>query len=106
MVSRGDIVHTRFNGVPRLASVLKRTSDDKLKQGIEPMLLMGIGAACLTFSGPLGSYLIAAGFSLSCVESLIRSVDRARTLQIHDAWLEQQHQAKQFRRLREPGNRI
>jgi hypothetical protein len=79
-------------------------SVDKIKLGIEPILVMGIGAACLTFSGPLGSYLIAAGFSLSCIETLIRSVDRARALQTHDAWLEQQHQPEQFRRLREPGS--
>ena len=53
--------------------------------------------ALLEFNVPLGSYLIAAGCSLAIVASAIEKLETARVLQMHDAWIEQQHQFERFR---------
>lgn len=99
MVARGNLVHTRYNGWPRLARVFKNTHEHKLKASIEPAFVMLIGLCFLPLSAPLGSYLIVSGISLGAVAGVIESVERNRTLSMHDAWLEQQDQAARFRDL-------
>jgi hypothetical protein len=97
MIARGDIRHTRFNGEPRLARLFKKTPQEKIKSHVEPSLVIVIGIVLLGYSPPLGSYLIAAGCSLAMVAGVIERLSTARTLQLHDAWLEQQDQAERFR---------
>lgn len=97
MIARGDVRHTRFNGEPRLARVFKKMPQEKIKANIEPLVVIGVGAALLEYSPPLGSYLIAAGCSLTVVAGVIEKLNTARALQLHDAWLEKQHEAKRFR---------
>ncbi len=99
MVARGDLVHTRYNGWPRLARVFKNTHEHKLKANTEPALVMLIGLCLLPLSAPLGSYLVVSGISLGVVAGVIESVERNRALSMHDAWLEQQDQAARFRDL-------
>lgn len=97
MSNRGEITHSRYNGYPRLARLFPRMAEEKIKGNIEPWLVMWAGVLMLGLSLPLGSYLVAAGFSLGCVAGLMESVARARARQLHDAWLEQQDQAERFR---------
>ena len=63
--ARRRLIHTRYNGQPRLAAVFRRTPERTLKAAHEPWLAMLAGAVALAFSGPLGSYLIVAGFCLA-----------------------------------------
>jgi len=99
MVRKGDIVHTRYNGRPRLMSLFRKTPELKLK-AVEPWLVMLVGVFLMAVSEALGSYLIAAGFCLALVESTIAAAERARVFQMHDAFLEQQQTAERFRELR------
>jgi len=101
MVAKGEIVHTRYNGYPRLARIFKNTNEQKIKGNIEPVLVMIVGAALLAVSEPLGSFLIVSGLSLAIVAGVIESVERNRTLSMHDAWLEQQDQAARFREIQD-----
>lgn len=101
MVARGELVHTRYNGWPRISRIFKNTHEHKLKSNTEPALVMLIGLCLLPFSAPLGSYLIVSGISLGVVEGVIESVNRNRALSMHDAWLEQQDQAARFRDLQD-----
>lgn len=101
MIARGDIVHTRYNGHPRLARLLKRVPQEKIKSHIEPLIAIVLGVALLELSPPLGSYLIAAGCALAAVGQVIESVSRARALQLHDVWLEQRDAADAFRRFQQ-----
>lgn len=103
MAAKGDIVHTRYNGRPRLARLFKRTPGHKIKSAVEPWLVVLTGVLMLGVSEPLGSFLMASGFSLMLVASVIESVERSRALTMHDAWLEQQDQAARFRELQERG---
>lgn len=97
MVARGDVRHTRFNGEPRLARVFKKMPQEKIKANIEPLVVIGVGVGLLEYSPPLGSYLIAAGCSLAVVAGVIEKLNTARALQLHDVWLEKQHEAERFR---------
>ncbi len=103
--ARGRLIHTRYNGRPRLASVFRKTPERTLKSTHEPWLAIVAGALALTFSPPLGSYLIAAGVCLAVCSSVGEAVERARALQLHDAWIEQQVLAERFREMQRRGGR-
>jgi len=100
LVARGKVVHSRYNGWPRLAVIFKKKSEKKLKE-LEPWLVIACGLLTLAFSEPLGSYLIVAGVALMCNGWVIESVERARAIQIHDALLEQQQMAQRVREIQE-----
>ncbi len=97
MASRGDLVHTRYNGRPRMERFFRRAGERRVKAVHEPLLTIGIGVFILPVSEPLGSYLITAGICLALVASVIEGVERNRLMSMHDAWLEQQHHAERFR---------
>lgn len=101
MAARGDTVHTRYNGYPRLARIFKRTHEHKLKGGHEPALVVIVGVFMLAVSEPLGSFLMTSGFCLALVASVIESVERNRAMSMHDAWIEQQAQAARFREMQD-----
>ena len=101
MVARGDIIHTRYNGYPRLARIFKKTHEHKLKGGHEPALVVIVGAFMLSVSEPLGSFLMTSGFCLALVNSVIESVERSRAMSMNDAWIEQQAQAARFREIQD-----
>ena len=101
MAAKGDIVHSRYNGRPRLARLFRRMPEHRIKSAVEPWLVIFTGMLMLGVSKPLGSYLLASGFSLMLVASVIEHVERSRALTMHDAWQEQQDQAARFRELQE-----
>jgi len=59
--------------------------------------VIACGLFTLALSEPLGSYLIVAGIALMCNGCIIESVERARAIQINDAFLEQQQMAERVR---------
>lgn len=97
LACRGPLVHTRSSGRPRLAAIFRRTPERTLKSTHEPWLAILAGVIALAFSPALGSYLILAGFCLAVTARVGEAVERARALQLHDAWLEQQALAERFR---------
>jgi hypothetical protein len=99
MIAKGEVVHTRFNGSPRLASVFKRMPEQKIKAGLEPLLVFIVGVLLMQVSPPLGSYLMVAAFSLGFNHSVIEAVERAQALEMNDALIEQQSVAERFRNM-------
>ncbi len=71
MVARGDFVHSRYNGWPRLAKFFSRSSERTIKGGLEPAVVILTGILLLPLSQPLGSYLMAAGIALALSHSII-----------------------------------
>lgn len=101
MMARGDVVHTRYNGWPRLAKIFKRMDEQKIKAGLEPLVVFLAGIFLMKLSQPLGSYLMVAAFSLGLTHSVIESVERAKALELNDSFLEQQEMAERFRRMQQ-----
>jgi hypothetical protein len=99
MVATNDVVHTRYNGWPRLAAIFRKADEATLKGAIEPVLVILTGLFLMPVSEPLGSYLMTSGLCLAFIESVIRSVDRARALEINDTLIEQQNAMDRFRAL-------
>jgi hypothetical protein len=100
MLAKGQFIHTRYNGWPRLASVFKRMPEQKIKAGLEPLLVFVAGVLLMPVSEPLGSYLMVAALSLGFNHSVIESVERAQALEMNDALIEQQAMAERFRQMR------
>ncbi|MGE3424789.1 MAG: hypothetical protein AB7N24_22290 [Dehalococcoidia bacterium] len=101
LATRGPRVHSRYNGDSRLQWLGRWLDPKNIKGGVEGFLVTFGGFAMMEWSKPLGSYMVVAGISVIGVMTLIESVDRRRTEQLHDAWLEQQYQAERFREMRE-----
>lgn len=99
MVLRGDHVHTRYNGWPRLSRIFKRMPEVRIKAGPEPLLVLLAGALLMEASVPLGSYLIAAAVSLFVTHVVADGVERAQAMEMNDALIEQQQVAERFRRM-------
>ncbi|QYO62488.1 hypothetical protein [Leptolyngbya sp. 7M] len=99
MLARGEHVHTRYNGWPRLARIFKRMPESRIKAGLEPLLVFAVGVLMMPLSQPLGSYLMVAAFALGMTHAVIDSVERARALEMNDAMIEQQALADRFRQM-------
>jgi hypothetical protein len=99
MVARGDYVHTRYNGWPRLARLFRRMPERHVKIGPETVFVCVAGGLLMAVSPPLGSYLLAAGFSSGLLGSIIDAAERARSMEINDAWIEQQSLADRVREI-------
>lgn len=99
MVAKGEVIHTRYNGWPRLAAIFKRMPEQKIKAGLEPVVVFVAGALLMSVSQPLGSYLMVAAFSLGFNHGVIESVERAQALEMNDALIEQQAMAERFRQM-------
>jgi len=97
MVRRGDIVHTRYNGQPRVARLFKRLGEQEIKGSTEPTIVLVTGLLIFLFNMPLGSYLVVASLALAANHGLMVAVDRARALEMNDVLIEQTAISEQFR---------
>jgi hypothetical protein len=98
---RGQGEHSRFNGYPWLALILKRTPEWQIKGGAEPLLAFLMGVLLLPLSQPLGSYLMFAALALGACQAITRSVQLARARDLNDALIEQQLNMERFHELRD-----
>ena len=94
---RGDREHSRYNGEPMWFGSFGITHERSVKLYVEPLLVLGIGAAVLGYNVPLGGYLIFAGFSLAATNQKIDWWDRQQVVDMHDAVMDQQQRAERFR---------
>lgn len=99
MLRRNEIVHTRYNGRPRLQRLLRWMTESQVKAIGEPVFVFLCGIFMMPLSEPLGTYLMAAAFCLGLNHSVIESVERARALQLNDARIEQESIAERFREM-------
>ncbi|MFO0831531.1 MAG: hypothetical protein U0637_06780 [Phycisphaerales bacterium] len=97
LLSKGERLHSRYNGFPRLAKAFKSMPESKLKGSIEPLAVLLTALAVMQGSVPLGSYLIAAAFALAFNNALIDAVTKARVRELNDSLIEQQQLAERFR---------
>jgi hypothetical protein len=99
MLRRHEIVHTRYNGRPRLLRILRWMDERQIKAIGEPVFVFLCGVFMMPLSQPLGSYLMVAAFCLGLNHSVIESVEQARALQLNDARIEQESIAERFREI-------
>ncbi|MCC7290458.1 MAG: hypothetical protein IT449_00185 [Phycisphaerales bacterium] len=97
----GPQPHTLFNGTPTLHKVWRRSSEHRLKTFIEP-LYMGCIALCVAIvSVPLAAYLALAGMCAAASSGMSGALQHRRTMDLHDAFVEQRDTAETFRRMRD-----
>lgn len=98
--AKGEVIHSRYNGWPRLAKAFKSMPESKIKAAIEPLAVFLTALAVMEGSVPLGSYLIAASFALAFNHALLDAVEKARVRELNDSLIEQQQLAERFRAMR------
>jgi len=97
----GPQPHSLYNGTPTLAKVWKRSSEHRIKTVIEPVY-MGCFALCLaTISVPLAVYVALAGVCAAVSSGMSGALQHRRSMDLHDAFLEQSDVARSFRRMRD-----
>ena len=99
MVTRGEYVHSRYNGWPRLASVFKEMPERRIKGLVEPAIIILVGVVIFDISESLGTYLVFAGVALALSTEHINAIERHKVGQMHDAWIEQQILMERFREM-------
>jgi hypothetical protein len=98
--SKGEVIHSRYNGWPRLANAFKSMPESRLKAAIEPLAVFLCALAVMAGSVPLGSFLIVSAFALAFNNALLGAVTKARVRELNDTLIEQQQIAECFRDMR------
>lgn len=99
---KGVILHTRFNGWPRgLAYSVSAEKEQRYKSIGEPLLVSVWGTLIyLSWSPPLGAWLIFAACSLGVTNGMYRIRTERQVDNILDAQIEQEMMADRLRDLR------
>lgn len=92
--------HSRYTGYPRIKRLLRSTSETTIKLAVEPLLVFTVGIFAMPWNEPLGGYLILAAAGLLISTHLNAGYSRVRSLDMHDAYIEQRQLAELFRQLR------
>lgn len=86
--SRGEIIHSRYDGRPRLMSILKTRDELSIKGTTEPAIALAIGFVTLMFNQPLGMFLVLAAFAQAINVSMVAAYEKAQTRQSIDSMIE------------------
>jgi hypothetical protein len=97
----GPQPHTLYNGTPTLQKVWKRSSEHRIKTVIEPVYMACFALCAATFSVPLAAYLALAGLCAAVSTGMSGTLQHRRSMDLHDAFLEQSDVARSFRRMRD-----
>ena len=90
-------LHSRYSGIPLLRLVLRNWNEVAVKQVAEPLFVIAVAMALEPLSPQLAAYLAVAAGALACSVAADRAAEHRRVQDLHDAFLEQQHLAEQFR---------
>lgn len=92
--------HSYYSGRPRLMRFVSRMNEMTIKGAVEPMLVFLAGRLVSELSKPLGHYLMLASLGLFISVQVTRAEDRQRTLDLHDASMDQRRIMDQWRTMR------
>lgn len=90
--------HSRYDGTPFIMRYFPLWSEMRIKQVLEPAILVAIGILLGVWNGPLGSFLIVAGVCQSVGYSFGQVIDQERQLDMNDQLLEMQYHSDRMRR--------
>ncbi|MBI5433752.1 MAG: hypothetical protein HZA52_13050 [Planctomycetes bacterium] len=92
--------HSYYNGTPSLMRLFRSSSEMHVKGAVEPVLVALLGFALTEWNHPLGCYLVIAAVGLMLSVRASQRVDRARALDMNDAFHDQRRISAQWRRMR------
>lgn len=97
----GQQPHSLYSGLPRIARILPRIDEVRLKAAVEPMCVCVLGLLVTAINEPLGVYLLCAGVALGLNTGIALALTRRRALDMHDVFIEQRDVAERFRAMRD-----
>ncbi|GMU37837.1 MAG: hypothetical protein KJ057_09050 [Phycisphaerae bacterium] len=97
----GTQPHTLYNGAPTLQKVWRRNPEHRVKTVIEPLYMGAIALCVAIVSVPLAAYLAVAGVCAAASSGMGGALQHRRTMDLHDAFVEQRDTAESFRRMRD-----
>jgi hypothetical protein len=97
---RSNPVHSRYDGVPRLARLFPRLDEITVKRVAEPLTLLVVAILVSQFNQPLGVYLLLSAVALFITIHTNLAFEEVRAMDMHDALIDQQQAAMRLRDLR------
>jgi hypothetical protein len=99
VVARGGdaLVHSQYNGRPRIMWLLRFLREGTIKRLVEPLLVLVVGIVTLNLSRPLGAYLVLSGWGLFISTNAPEMYMRRRVEELYDAMSEQQEISERLR---------
>ncbi|QOJ14164.1 MAG: hypothetical protein HRU75_05745 [Planctomycetia bacterium] len=97
----GPQPHTLYNGAPTLQKVWRRSPEQRIKTVIEPLYLVFMALCVAIMSVPLATYMALAGICAAASSGMSGALQHRRTMDLHDAFVEQRGSAEAFRRMRD-----
>jgi hypothetical protein len=97
---RGERGHSYYTGWPHVMCLLRWMREVTVKRFFEPLMLLGLGYLLRQENAPFGTFLMCGGVCLFWSVTLAEEQERARTLDLNDAVIDQQHVAERFRDMR------
>lgn len=96
---KGIITHSRYSGFPALTMKLFPfiKKESTARAWGEPVLLVLVGLLLFQLSEPLGVWVMLGSVSLVMVHGIGEQIDRRKVQAMHDAQIEQEYLAEQFR---------
>lgn len=98
----GQEGHSFYSGRPRpFRKGRPLVSEKAAKTVMEPLAVLVAGALIFETDEPFGTYLIVASVCLMLSAGAVYTWERARVMEMHDVFIEQQSIAEQFRRMQD-----
>jgi hypothetical protein len=96
----GAIEHSQYGGWPVLLSArpFRGMSELTAKRLVEPLFVLASGVGVAQVDPPLGSYLMLAAGGMAVSVRLAFGYQRARLVDMRDAFIEQKNLMERFRR--------
>ncbi|HEX2839349.1 MAG TPA: hypothetical protein VHN77_14625 [Phycisphaerales bacterium] len=93
----GPIIHSQYNGEPRLARRFPKLGEVTIKRVVEPLVMLGFGLAALTFSPSLGWFFLWCSAGMFVHTQLLYMHHQQQSQDLVDATLESEQLAVRVR---------
>jgi hypothetical protein len=94
---RGERLHSKYNGRPRIMVLVPRWNEITVKR-LEPFVALLIGWAIHSVNHPLGAFVMTSAICLGLITAASYTADHTRALDLNDAIIEQETAAESLRR--------
>ncbi len=92
--------HSYYNGLPRVWRFVPALPELRVKQVVEPLVVLVVGLGCAVWNRPLGGYLIGGAVSLFVSGGLCELLTRQQAMDLNDDMIDQEILAERVRELR------
>ena len=94
---RGELLHSRYTGWPRLMWLMPRMDEQRFKRWFEPVIVIAVGAATCPLDVPVGIFVIVSGILLAAKNGNDWDREYQRVVRTNDSMIDCQLAMERFR---------